>query len=150
MRQIKYILIDDSGLKNREHHYSISSKGCVTESTDIRKAVKVIDRQVDPDGYNANSVVVRLGFRISFADVALARHRKRAFSALALRNVQDSGSMKLETWNLKQRDALKGLLVELRNHFPEAMIFGIREIGDYFIKVSDEMNQLRLELSNMP
>lgn len=127
MRQIKYILIDDSRRKNREHHYSISSKGCVTESTDIRKAVKVIDRQVDPDGYNANSVVVRLGFRI-----------------------QDSGSMKLETWNLKQRDALKSLLVELRSHFPEAMIFGIREIGDYFIKVSDEMNQLRLELSNMP
>ena len=127
MRQIKYILIDDSGRKNREHHYSISSKGCVTESTDIRKTVKVIDRQVDPDGYNANSVVVRLGFRI-----------------------QDSGSMKLETWNLKQRDALKSLLVELRKHFPEAMIFGIKEIGDYFIKVSDEMNQLRLELSNMP
>ena len=127
MRQIKYILIDDSGRKNREHHYSISSKGCVTESTDIRKAVKVIDRQVDPDGYNANSVVVRLGFRI-----------------------QDSGSMKLETWNLKQRDALKSLLVELRKHFPEAMIFGIKEIGDYFIKVSDEMNQLRLELSDMP
>lgn len=126
MRQIKYILIDDSGRKNREHHYSISSKGCITESTDIRKAVKVIDRQVDPDGYNANSVVVRLGFRI-----------------------QDSGSMKLETWNLKQRDALKSLLVELRKHFPEAMIFGIREIGDYFIKVSDEMNQLRLELSEL-
>ena len=126
MRQIKYILIDDSGLKNREHHYSISSKGCVTESTDIRKAVKVIDRQVDPDGYNANSVVVRLGFRI-----------------------QDSGSMKLETWNLKQRDALKSLLVELRKHFPEAMILGIREIGDYFIKVSDEMNELRLELSEL-
>ena len=126
MRQIKYILIDDSGRKNREHHYSISSKGCVTESTDIRKAVKVIDRQVDPDGYNANSVVVRLGFRI-----------------------QDSGSMKLETWNLKQLDALKSLLVELRKHFPEAMICGIREIGDYFIKVSDEMNQLRLELSEL-
>lgn len=126
MRQIKYILIDDSGRKNREHHYSISSKGCVTESTDIRKAVKVIDRQVDPDGYNANSVVVRLGFRI-----------------------QDSGSMKLETWNLKQSDALKSLLMELRSHFPEAMIFGIREIGDYFIKVSDEMNELRLELSDM-
>ena len=48
------------------------------------------------------------------------------------------------------RDSLKDLLVELRSHFPEAMIFGIREIGDYFIKVSDEMNQLRLELSDMP
>ena len=57
--------------------------------------------------------------------------------------------MKLETWNLKQRTALIDLLVELRQHFPEAMIFGIREIGDYFIKVSDEMNQLRLELSEL-
>lgn len=128
MRQIKYILIDDSGLKNREHHYSISSKGCVTESTDIRKAVKVIDRQVDPDGYNANSVVVRLvlGFK-----------------------VQGSKCLKPESWNLEQRSALIDLLVELRKHFPEAMIFGIREIGDYFIKVSDEMNQLRLELSEL-
>ncbi len=128
MRQIKYILIDDSGRKNREHHYSISSKGCVTESTDIRKAVKVIDRQVDPDGYNANSVVVRLvsGFK-----------------------VQGSKCLEPESWNLKQRDALKSLLVELRSHFPEAMIFGIREIGDYFIKVSDKMNQLRLELSEL-
>ena len=128
MRQIKYILIDDSGRKNREHHYSISSKGCITESTDIRKAVKVIDRQVDPDGYNANSIVVRLvsGFK-----------------------VQGSKCLEPESWNLKQRDALKSLLVELRSHFPEAMIFGIREIGDYFIKVSEEMNQLRLELSDM-
>ena len=128
MRQIKYILIDDSGRKNREHHYSISSKGCVTESTNIRKAVKVIDRQVDPDGYNANSIVVRLvsGFK-----------------------VQGSKCLEPESWNLKQRDALKSLLVELRSHFPEAMIFGIREIGDYFIKVSEEMNQLRLELSDM-
>lgn len=128
MRQIKYILIDDSGLKNREHHYIISSKGCVTESTDIRKAVKVIDRQVDPDGYNANSVVVRLvsGFK-----------------------VQGSKCLEPESWNLEQRSALIDLLVELRSHFPEAMIFGIKEIGDYFIKVSDEMNQLRLELSDM-
>lgn len=129
MRQIKYILIDDSGRKNREHHYIISSKGCATESTDIRKAVTVIDRQVDPDGYNANSVVVRLvsGFK-----------------------VQGSKCLEPESWNLEQRTALIDLLVELRKHFPEAMIFGIREIGDYFIKVSDEMNQLRLELSDMP
>ena len=118
MRQIKYILIDDIGQKNREHHYSISNKGCVTDSTDIRKAVKVIDRTVDPDGYNASSIV------ISFPGSKL----------------QDASC----------RSALMDLLVELRKHFPEAMIFGIREIGDYFVKVSDEMNQLRLELSDMP
>ena len=117
MRQIKYILIDDIGQKNREHHYSIINKGCVTESTDIRKAVKVIDRQVDPDGYNASSIVI----------------------SLAGSKLQDSSC----------RSSLIDLLVELRSHFPEAMIFGIREIGDYFIKVSDEMNQLRLELSEL-
>ena len=60
MRQIKYILIDDDGRKNREHHYKINSKGFVVESTDIHNMVKVIDRRVDPDGYNAHSVVVRL------------------------------------------------------------------------------------------
>ena len=117
MRQIKYILIDDSGLKNRVHHYSINSKGFVAENIDIRKAVKVIDRQVDPNGYNASSIVIQ-------------------FEA-----VNDSRV---------SREALKDLLVELRTHFPEAMVFGIKEIGDYFIKVSDEMNQLRVELSNMP
>ena len=79
--------------------------------------MKVIDRQVDPDGYNANSIVIQF------------------------KEFKGSSS---------SRDSLKDLLVELRKHFPEAMIFGIREIGDYFIKVSDEMNQLRLELSDMP
>lgn len=129
MRQIKYIIIDNSGLKNREHHYSINSKGCVTESTDIRKAVKVIDRKVDPDGYNANSVVI-----------SLAGSKVCSSSSQAIPFGQATSS---------SRDSLKNLLVELRSHFPEAMIFGIREIGDYFIKVSPEMNQLRLELSDM-
>lgn len=118
MRQIKYILIDDNGMKNRLHHYSINSKGFVIENTDIRETVRVIDRQVDPDGYNTSSIVI----------------------SLAGSKFHDSSC----------RSSLIDLLVELRNHFPDAMIFGIREIGDYFIKVSDEMNQLRLELSDMP
>ena len=130
MRQIKYILIDDSGRKNRESHYTINSKGFVTESTDIRKAVKVIDRQVDPDGYNASSIVI-----------SLAGSKVCSSSSQAVPFGQAASS---------SRDSLKDLLVELRKHFPEAMIFSIREIGDYFIKVSDEMNQLRLELSEMP
>lgn len=48
------------------------------------------------------------------------------------------------------REALKDLLVELRYHFPEAKILGVKEIGDYFIRVSNEMNQLRSELSDLP
>ena len=84
MRQIKYILIDEASNENRGrngrhislpnvgHHYVVNSKGLVGNPVDIRTPVHVIDGKVDPDGYNANSVVVRLGFRI-----------------------QDSGSMKL-------------------------------------------------------
>lgn len=129
MRQIKYILIDDGGRKNREHHYKINSKGFVVESTDIHNVVNVIDRRVDPDGYNANSVVVRLA----------------SGSKTVGGNVQGL----LDACSLEQREALKSLLVELRSKFPDAMIFGIKEIGDYFIKVSEDMNKLRLEMSEL-
>ena len=47
------------------------------------------------------------------------------------------------------REGLKDLIVELRHHFPEALILGVKEIGDYYIRVSDEMNQLRKELSDL-
>lgn len=114
MRQIKYILIDNSG-QNREHHYTVNSKGFVIENTDIHKAVKVIDRKVDPDGYNASSIVILCK---AFKDASC-------------------------------REGLKDLIVELRHHFPEALILGIKEIGDYYIRVSDEMNLLRRELSDL-
>jgi hypothetical protein len=48
------------------------------------------------------------------------------------------------------REGLKDLLVELRRHYPEAKILGIKEIGDYIIRVTEEMNQLRSELSDLP
>lgn len=114
MRQIKYILIDNSG-QNREHHYTVNSKGYVIENTNIHKAVKVIDRKVDPDAYNASSIVILCK---AFKDASC-------------------------------REALKDLLEELRHHFPDAKIFGTSEIGEYFIKVSGEMNRLRFELSEL-
>ena len=48
------------------------------------------------------------------------------------------------------REGLKDLIVELRHHYPEALILGVKELGDYYIRVSDEMNQLRSELSDLP
>ncbi len=114
MRQIKYILIDNSG-QNREHHYTVNSKGYVIENTNIHKAVKVIDRKVDPDAYNASSIVILCK---AFKDASC-------------------------------REGLKDLLVKLRHHFPDAKIFGTSEIGEYFIKVSGEMNRLRFELSEL-
>ena len=86
------------------------------ENTDIRKAVKVIDRKVDPDAYNASSIVIPCK---AFKDASC-------------------------------REGLKDLIVELRHHFPEALILGIKEIGNYYIRVSDQMNRLRSELSDMP
>ena len=112
MRQIKYILIDNCG-KSREHHYIVNSKGFVIDNIDIRKPVKVIDRRVDPDGYNSSSIVILC----------------KAFNSSSC------------------REGLKDLIVELRHRYPEALILGVKEIGDYFIRVSDEMNQLRRELS---
>ena len=112
MRQIKSILIDDSG-KSLEHHYTVNNKGNVIENIDIRKPVKVIDTSIDPDDYNSNSIVIRC------------------------KALKDSSC----------RQSLKDLLVELRRHYPEAKILGIQEIGEYNIRVSDEMNHLRTELS---
>lgn len=46
-----------------------------------------------------------------------------------------------------QHETLIDLLVRLRRIYPEAMIFGLSEIGSYYIKVSERMNQLRQEMS---
>ena len=75
---------------------------------------------------------------------------------------QDSGSkcsggskdLKLETWNLEQRNALLAKLCKLRRHWPEAPILGVSEIdlsaSHAPIRVSEAMNQLRRELSDLP
>ena len=115
MRQIKHILIDNCG-KCREHHYTVNSKGFVVENIDVRKPVKVIDRHIDPDGYNSHSIVI------------LCKEFKGSSC----------------------REGLKDLIVEIRHHFPEALILGVKEIGHYYIRVSNEMNQLRSELSDLP
>ena len=114
MRQIKYILIDNCG-KSHEHHYTVNTKGFAVENIDICKPVKVIDRHVDPDGYNSSSIVVCC----------------KEFKASSC------------------REGLKDLIVKLRHHYPEALILGVKEIGDYYIQVSDGMNRLRRELSDL-
>jgi hypothetical protein len=56
---------------------------------------------------------------------------------------------------LGQRAALLNLLVELRQHFPDAKILGLSEIDGKELHcrniiVSDAMNVLRRELSDLP
>lgn len=48
------------------------------------------------------------------------------------------------------RATLSDLLVDLRSQFPDAKILGVSEYDRHQIKVSDDMNQLRFELSNEP
>ncbi len=60
------------------------------------------------------------------------------------------GELNPESWNLKQREALFGLLIDLRSQFPEAKIMGVSEINGHEIHPRDAMNALRLELSNEP
>lgn len=54
------------------------------------------------------------------------------------------------TLNFEPKAALLELLIDLRSQFPEAKILGVSEYDRHQIKVSDDMNQLRFELSNEP
>lgn len=75
---------------------------------------------------------------------------------------QDSGSrcsggskdLEHKTWNLEQRANLVSELIRLRRHWPDAKILGVSELdlsGSHApVRVSQEMNQLRRELSDLP
>ena len=48
------------------------------------------------------------------------------------------------------RATLLALLLDLRDHFPEAKILAKDEYDRWHVKVRDDMNQLRRELSDYP
>lgn len=146
MRKIEYIFID-SDRKNDTHksdhhamsdirhqpsslcpyHYVVNIQGCVLNPTDISLTANIIQGPVyDPDKYNKCSIFIRY-----------------------------CGSLEPGTLNLEPRKALNELLVSLRRHFPEAKILGVSEIDgrELYCKniiVSDAMNVLRRELSDLP
>ena len=145
MRKIEYIFIDsdhendthESGrhvVPNFGYHYVVNSQGCVLNPTDISLTSNIIQGPVyDPDKYNKCS--------------------------------RYCGSIRSEEWLINpnascnaimaQRAALLQLLVHLRKHFSEAKILGVSEIDgrELYCKniiVSDAMNVLRRELSDLP
>ena len=148
MRQINYIFIDSdtqthnhqSGrcdVSNLRYHFVVNSQGLVINPTDIQFTTKLIDGPIyEPDKYNKCSIFIRY-----------------------------CGSLRPEAWLLEgessvkdilgQRSALLNLLVELRQHFPDAKILGVSELDgrELYCKniiVSDAMNVLRRELSDLP
>ena len=172
MRKIEYIFIDSDtethngkpgrhAVPNLGYHYVVNrgssecnpsslgdcrvasevgnanSEGLVLNPTDVCIPAHIIQGPVyDPDKYNHSSIFIRY-----------------------------CGSIRPEAWLMQsgsscstimaQRAALLQLLVELRQHFPDAKILGVSEIDGrelYYknIIVSDAMNVLRRELSDLP
>jgi len=144
MRKIEYIFIDSdtpndnvqSGLRvvsNFGYHYIINSEGLLFKANDIQHPVSIIaGPKFDPDKYNRYSIFIRF-----------------------CGSLQPEGRLVDPIADFTQRRALLNLLVRLRGHFPSAKILGISEIDGKALHckniiVSDAMNVLRRELSNMP
>ena len=137
MRKINYIFIDSdcktnsskSGshdVSNLRYHYVVNSQGCVINPTPVQLTTKLIDGPAyDPDKYNKCSIFVRYHGCLESEDL------------------------------MGQYAALLNLLVELRQHFPDSKILGLSELDgrELYCKniiVSDAMNVLRRELSDLP
>ena len=137
MRKIDYIFIDSDrealgsksdchDVSNLRYHYVVNSQGLVINPTPLQLTTKLIDGPIyDPDKYNKCSIFVRYCSDLMSNDI------------------------------MGQRGALLNLLVELRQHFPDAKILGLSEIDSKELHsrniiVSDAMNVLRRELSDLP
>ncbi len=148
MRKIEYIFIDSDCQANDiksgrravslfRHHFTITKEGLVINPIDISSTVNLIQGPVyDRDKYNKCSICIRY-----------------------------CGSLRPEAWlidpntscksAMQQRSAPLKLLVQLRGLYPSAKILGAseldgKELYSKNIIVSDTMNVLREELSNMP
>ena len=148
MRKIEYIFIDSDcqandsksghrALPNFGYHFIVTKEGLVLHPTNIDIPAKLIPGPIyDRDKYNKCSICIRY-----------------------------CGSLRPEAWLIdpntscksvmQQRAALLKLLVQLRGLYPSAKILGVseldgKELYSKNIIVSDTMNVLREELSNMP
>lgn len=135
MRQINYILIHEALPENspgvprirrdrdRGYHYVVNAAGVVRNPLDIHQpgTFAAVIRNLNP-------------------------FDRRDYNAFSI-GIQYNGSLEEDP---KQREALVELLVDLRSHFPEAKILSTFEIDGKTIRPSDAMNQLRLQLSDLP
>ena len=135
MRQINYILIHEALPENspgvprirrdrdRGYHYVVNAAGVVRNPLDIHQpgTFAAVIRNLNP-------------------------FDRRDYNAFSI-GIQYNGSLEEDP---KQREALIDLLVELRSHFPEAKILSTFEIDGKSIHPSESMNQLRLQLSDLP
>ena len=148
MRKIKYIFIDsDCPNDNNKsdypavslfrYHFIVTKEGLVLDPIDISQTVNLIQGPIyDRDKYNKCSISIRYcGSLLPHAWL-----------------IDPNTSCKSA---MQQRAALLNLLVQLRGLYPSAKILGAseldgKELYSKNIIVSDTMNVLREELSNMP
>lgn len=184
MRKIDYIFIDSdtqdnnsksgrSDVSNLRYHFIVNVQGLVINTTDIKLTTKLIAGPIyDPDKFNRCSIFIRycgslrpkawliepeIGLETRNLKSASKREQNDACIRYAERE-QTGPKVKLETRCravLKQRSALIRLLVDLRQHYPDAKILGLSEIDGKALHsrniiVSDAMNVLRRELSEYP
>ena len=146
MRHIKYIIINDSmpeaslgkspniRIDNLGYHYVINSQGEVLNPIDISNSgnLALETRDMKPGTRNLKPRDIE---RLNTCSIG----------------IKYNGSLKRETCNLKLRALLLALLNELRLRFPDAVILALNEIKPgtrHIIRVRDDMNDLRRELSN--
>lgn len=153
MRHIKYIIINDSmpeasrgkssniRIDNLGYHYVINSQGAVLNPIDIGNPANLAleTRNMKPETKHLKPRGIE---RLNACSIG----------------IKYNGSLKRETCNLKLRALLLALLNELRSRYPDAAILALNEIKletrnlkhgtRSFIRVRDDMNDLRRELSH--
>ena len=144
MRQINYILIHDTDPQapvrapRRRHdahlgfHYIVPPGGVVLNPIDIHQpgTFAAVIRNLNPfdrRDYNAFSIGIQYNG-----------------------SLEEDLKFMVSSSNHSQLSSLVDLIVELRSHFPEAKILSTSEIDGKTIRPSDAMNQLRLQLSDLP
>ena len=144
MRSIKYILINESLPENspgvprirrdrdRGYHYVVNAAGVVRNPLDIHQpgTFAAVIRNLNPfdrRDYNAFSIGIQYNG-----------------------SLEEDLKFMVSSSNHSQLSSLVDLIVDLRSHFPEAKILSTSEIDGKSIRPSDAMNQLRLQLSDLP
>ncbi len=161
MRHIKYIIINDSmpeasrakssniRIDNLGYHYVINSQGEMLNPIDVSnpgnlelgaRNMKPETRSLKPRGIERlNQCSIGVKYNGSLAD------------DLKLYTLNSATDFKLSTLDSQRMALLLALLNELRSRFPDAAILALNEIKHgtrSFIRVRDDMNALRRELSN--
>ena len=142
MRNIKYILVNATPVdpsssvcvSNLGHHYVINSQGMLLHPIDDSQPGAFMPKPTcGEEDLNRCSIGIKY-------NGDLARD-------LELSTLNSLTNSKLYTLNSKLAKLI-ALLLDLRDHYPSAKILGKNEYDRYHIHVSDEMNQLRRELSD--